>query len=238
MKFFKKHLKVIVFLIVCLLIYYIYINNNKTRINYISLGDGFAVGINSYNQKSYGYNNYLSDYLKKTKRLNKYYNNFSYKDMEVKDLKKDLLINVGDKNKNNLKEALRESQILTLSIGLNDLIYQIDTSSNMNSKEEDKIINNILKELSTSIVEIKKYFKGDLYLIGYYNFYPQKTVQKRMLDKLNCGYKKISKKYQLIYINNSNINLNLDKYLDNPGSIYPNTLGYKAIFDNILVKIK
>ena len=69
MKFFKKHLKVIVFLIVCLLIYYIYINNNKTRINYISLGDGFAVGINSYNQKSYGYNNYLSDYLKRLLKL-------------------------------------------------------------------------------------------------------------------------------------------------------------------------
>ena len=61
MKLIKKHIKLIVLIITCLLVYIIYDNNHTKSITYISLGDGFAVGLNSYETKDYGYSDYLSD---------------------------------------------------------------------------------------------------------------------------------------------------------------------------------
>ena len=99
MKFIKKYIRLIVLIITCLLIFIIYNNNDKKTINYISLGDGFAVGLNSYEQKDFGYSYYLKNYFESNDKLNKYYD-FSYKDIMIKDLYKDILLD----KKNNKKD--------------------------------------------------------------------------------------------------------------------------------------
>ena len=91
MKFLKKHIKILVLIFTCLLIYLIYNKNNINNITYLSLGDEYAMGINSYGVKDYGYNDYLKDYLEKNNKLHKYYNNFSYKEIRINDLYKDIL---------------------------------------------------------------------------------------------------------------------------------------------------
>lgn len=231
MKIIKKHLKLIVFIITCILIYIIYANNSNIKnINYISLGDGYAKGINSYGENSYGYSDYLKDYYNENNRLNNYYN-YSEDDNKIKDLYNEIIVNRQDNNES-IKRSLREANILTISIGLNDLIYKKSIQDNINNRK-DKIIENIIIDLDQLLIEIKKYYKKDIYLIGYYNFYPQNSVERKLLDKLNYKYKKYSKKNNIIYVDNSNMNNKLNLYIDNPNSYYPNVEGYKKIFNNI-----
>lgn len=237
MRFIKKHIKLIVFIIVCISIYLIYSLSGNKKITYTSLGDGFSTGINSFYDISYGYNDYLKDYLKDNNQLNKYYNKFSYQDMTIKDLQKDIMINVKDNDNNNIKQALRESNLLTISIGINDLIYKMDINKHMSEAKKDKAITEIMESLDKTMIEVKKYYKYDIYLLGYYNFYPQNSVEKELLDKLNYEYKKYSKKNDIIFVDNINMNDKLGSYLDNPNSFYPNVSGYNAIYNNILSKI-
>ncbi len=173
MKQLKKHFKLIVLALTCILVYLIYNTNHHYNITYISLGDGFAMGLNSDGVKGYGYQDYLKDYLKKNNKLHKYYSDFSYPDIRINDLYKDILINEKDGKEENLKQALRESNLLTLSIGLNDLIYQCSLKGEIKEYESKEILSKIEKELKKLIKELKKYYQYEIYLVGYQNFFPQ-----------------------------------------------------------------
>lgn len=235
MKYIKKHLKLIVLILTCLIIYLIY--NSKVEeknTTYISLGDGYARGLNSYGENNYGYNDYLKDYLKYHNKLNLYFNNFSYNDMTINDLYKDILINVKDNQNDTIKQALRESNLLTISIGLNDLIYNKSLMSCITVTKERQIINKTLTDFDRLINELRKYYKYDIYLVGYYNFYPQETVERSLLNKLNKKYKDYCSKNDITYVE---INENLEKYYENPNNNYPNILGYKQIYREILSEI-
>ena len=161
MKFIKKHYKLFISILVCLLVFVIFKENNKNNQNYLSLGDGFALGKDSYGQVDYGYSDYLKDYLQKNEYLNRYIKSFSEETMSIAELKSKIIvnkkINIGNQEIN-LKQALRESTILTLSIGLNDLIYQISIADNLTDNKLDKIITNIEKNFNSLIIELKKYY--------------------------------------------------------------------------------
>lgn len=237
MKFIKKYIKLIVLIITCILVYLIYTNNSNIKnITYISLGDGYAKGINSYGEVNYGYSDYLKDEINSSNQLNNYYN-YGEEDIKINDLYNNILINKQEDKKPNIKQALREADILTISIGLNDLIYRKNIYISNVGNANEKIIQNIIIDLDQLITEIKKYYKNDIYLIGYYNFYSQDSVEKKLLDNLSEKYKSYSKRKNIIYIDNSNMNNNLITYLDNPNSYYPNTEGYKKIYSNLSSKI-
>lgn len=237
MKLIKKHLKLIVLILTCILVYFIYQNNNHHNITYISLGDGIAMGINSDGVKGYGYSDYLKDYLKNNHKLHKYYSNFSYQDIRINDLYKDILINEKDSEEENLKQALRESNLLTLSIGFNDLIYQSSLKEITTKKDSEIVISKIEQDLKKLLTEIKKYYKYDIYLIGYNNFYPQNSVDKKLLDELNLKYKELSTEFQINYIEvDDHINKN-SGYFEARDSFYPTEEEYKEIYNKILREI-
>lgn len=234
MKQLKKHFKLIVLVLTCILVYLIYNTNHHYNITYISLGDGFAMGLNSDGVKGYGYQDYLKDYLKKNNKLHKYYSDFSYPDIRINDLYKDILINEKDGKEENLKQALRESNLLTLSIGLNDLIYQRSLKGEIKEYESKDILSKIEKDLKKLIKELKKYYQYEIYLVGYQNFFPQDSVEKNLLSQLNLKYKKLSKELGIKYIETGEVN---NKEIENSNSIYPSSEEYKKIFQKILKEI-
>lgn len=231
----KKIIKLSILILLSLSVYIIYNSKKTTKINYLSIGDGFACGINSYHDISYGYSDYLKDYLKKNNILG-YYNSFSYEEMMTSDIKKDILINVHDKDDNNIKMALREANLLTISVGINDLIYELSVNNPKNIATQQKILTKIVEKLQLDIKEIKKYYQGTIYLIGYYNFYPQNSVERNMLDQLNQKYQQFCGKNNIVFIDNKKMNNKLFNYLENPNCFYPNVNGYNQIFKNILDK--
>lgn len=229
MKFIKKYLKIIILIIICILVYFIYRNSPKRNITYTTLGDGYSIGINSYGKKDYGYNSYIKDFLEQNDRLYRYYDEYSYDDMMIKDLYNEITNGVGSKK--NIKQVLRETDIITLSIGLNDLIYKESLSSNLLSKSDEDIVDEIVMELDVLIDEIKKYSQADIYLIEYYNSYKSNDELKLLLDNLNKKYEDYAKSNKIKCIP---MKKNLDKYFENPNSNYPNSLGYGEISKEIL----
>lgn len=235
MKIIKKHLKLILFIITCLLVYLIYhTSSTRDKINYISLGDGYAEGINCYEKKDYGYTDYLKEEIRKKNHLNYYFEGFSKKENSINDLYKNILINERNKKQEGIKQALRESNLLTITIGFNDLLYKKSLTPTILESRQKEIIQEIILELDQLMMEIKKYYKKEIYLVGYYNFYPQDSVDKILLDLLNKEYKKYAKRKNITYIEIEN---DLSKYYENPNSYYPSTLGYQEIYHQILKKI-
>jgi hypothetical protein len=237
MKFIKKHYKLLISILVCLLVFVIFKENNKNNQNYLSLGDGFALGKDSYGQVDYGYSDYLKDYLQENEYLNRYIKSFSEETMSISELKSKIIvnkkINIGNQELN-LKQTLRESTILTLSIGLNDLIYQMSIADNLTDSKLDKIITNIEKDFNSLIIELKKYYRYDIYVIGYYNINPTNYFLTIGIKKLNNIYKNNK---DIIYIDIYEDFQNNKNFRSRKQNIYPNRHGYQAISNKIIDKM-
>ena len=237
MKFIKKYIKLIIFFIICLIIFLIFKFNNHHNITYISLGDSFALGKNSYGQFDYGYSDYVKDYLEKNNKLNKYFKTFSEEDASIKTLYQNISLNKKIKLKDrefNLKQSLREANILTLTIGINDLIYKLSILDNLDKTSIDKIIKSIEKDFNNLIKEIKKYYPKEIYVVGYYNIYPENTTYEYAIKELNKIY---IKNKDVIYIDTFELLDNNHKYIPNFLNYYPTAEGYKIISEQIIIKI-
>lgn len=237
MKLINKYKKLIIFLIICLIIFLIFKLNNHHDISYIALGDGFALGKNSYGQIDYGYSDYVKDYLEKNNKLNKYIKTFSEKDASINSVYQNITLNKKIKLKNrefNLKQSLREANILTLSIGINDLIYKLSITNNLDKASIDNIISSIEKDFNILITEIKKYYQKEIYVIGYYNIYPENDLYEYAIKELNNIYKNCK---DVIYIDTYNLFENNIEYMPNFINYYPSNQGYKEISNQIITKI-
>lgn len=240
MKIIKKHQKLIVFVITCLSIYFIYnYSGEQNKITYITLGDGYAEGLNLYQQTSYGYSDYLKDYYEERAELKFYYDGYTNKEMTLKDLKKDIELNTREKDGHtSIKEALRESNLLTMSVGLNDIRHKLSECDQITQNDEKRIEKEITNQVEETIKEIRKYYKYDIYIIEYPNLYPQNSVERRLLTKLNNKYKSLSKEKYTVFVENPEIEKNREKYVENSKTIYLNSFGYKKIFENIKANIE
>lgn len=238
MNFIKKHLKLLIFILICITIFLIFKANNHHNINYTVLGDNFALGKNSYGQIDYGYSDYIKDYLTESNKINKYIKSFATKDTSINSLYQDIIINKNIKINNkiyNLKQTLRESNILTISIGINDLIYQISISENLTSAEIERILKKIEVDFDKLIKEIKKYYMNEIYVIGYYNIYPDNKIYQQAIKQLNNIYK--SNK-NIIYIDIYDIFNDNPIYFPKIINYYPTREGYEAISLEIIRKMR
>ena len=234
----KNHYKLLVVIAVCLLIFLIYKNNNKNNITYTSLGDGFALGINSYGEADYGYSDYIKDYLVKKEKLNIYTKEFCTKNMSIENLYEAIVTNrkiKKDHKEINIKQTLRESSLVTMTVGLNDIIYNISVTENMNQHKLNQMMIEIKMNFNKLITEIRKYYPKDIYIIGYYKTESQNIYIQEAIDRLNEMFQKNK---NIIYISTTDIFKNSSLYLLNPDSIYPNYEGYKKIANKVLAKVR
>ena len=231
----RKHYKLIIFLLVIFVIFLIYKENHNHYFNYTSLGDGYALGINSYSEIDYGYSDYIKDELLTDKRLKLYTKDFSKKDQSIEHLYESITTNEKitiDSMEINLKQTLRESNLITMTIGLNDLIYHVAITPEMSEYQLNKIIEEIDNNLNKLIKEIKKYYPKTIYIIGYPNIPIENIYIKEGIDKLNELYQNTK---GVTYISTTDIISNSD-FL-NPNNIYPSKEGYKKIADKVLQKL-
>jgi len=237
MKYIKKYIWLIVLVIVCLLIFLIYNQNNKNNQNYLALGDGFALGEDSFGKIDYGYADYVKEYLEENNQLNHYMKSFSSKEASIQSLLSDIKTNkkIMEHNKEiNLRQALRESNIVTVSIGFNDLLYRLSINNNLSDYQVDRVINDIGNSYDELIDEIKKYYPYTIYVVGYYTGNLSNKILDSAIKKLNDRYQKNNK---IVFISIEELFEKNSNYLSNPNSIYPNRMGYEAISRKIIEKL-
>lgn len=216
--------KIIVLFLTILLVVYIYIKNIDDKIYYLSLGDSYACSMNYLGVLDYGYSEYIRDYLKEEKKLEKFVNAFAKSGYRSVDLLRDIVDNKElniDNNKLTLKQALIKADLVTLSIGTNDILSM--TSLNM----DDIIINDAMNDLDELLKTVREYCKEKIIAINYFNFYDN-DIGKFANEK----YKELCAKYDIIYIDVSDLSNN-NLYFPT-SNIHPSKEGYEQIFKRIL----
>ena len=227
----KKHYKFIIFLLIFLLIFIIYQTNHKNYINYTSLGDGYALGINSYGIIDYGYSDYIKDDIEQKNELKLYTKEFSKKDQSITNLYQEILTNKKikiDTQEINLRQIIRESNIITMTIGLNDITYNIAITEEMTEQKLDQIIEDTYKDFTKLINEIAKYYPKKLIIVGYPNIPIQDYYLKLGLEKWN---EKVKTNKKIIYIDTKDIIEEEDFLKTN--SKYPSTKSYQKIASKV-----
>ncbi len=248
-----KKLKTIIFFVVAFTsVFFIYklTTRNSTKIYYIALGDSLAAGMNSYGEINYGYSDYIADYLKDNGRLSFYAKDFAKSGYTTYNLKSDIENNKTltiDNQTVSIREALRESDLVTISIGANNFLKNISfnniTSRIQNVKVAKREVDTIADEVEDLIEHVKKYAKGQIVLIGYYNPLPALTSFKQQIDDIvkysNNLYNQICLDEQITCLDIfDGFNKEGSKYLPNALDIHPNTKGYEYISKEVIKIIK
>ncbi|MBQ8891866.1 MAG: SGNH/GDSL hydrolase family protein [Bacilli bacterium] len=231
--------KIIIPILIVFLVFIIYKTNDEKLIDYMVLGDSISLGINSYGNKTYGYNDYIKRYLENNNLMHRYNNYFSKSNYTIKELTDDIENNKNilyDDKTYNIKRELREADLLTLSIGMDEFVKIL----NKNNIEFDNIkvdLDNIISQMDTLLEKITEFSKAKIILVGYYN--PKNNYNKnidRIFAYMNSEYLNLSKKYNIDYVDIYNSIKSDSTYLPNELDYHLTSRGYLKISRDILEK--
>ena len=231
---------------------FIYKATYNKKYNYLALGDGISIDVNSYGVEDYSYSDFIRDNLENRKLLisfNKYFSERGYLISNMlSDLNNNKTIDV-DGKKLSIRRCLREANLVTISIGSNDFLKLFNYSLNDNMMEKiisDKVhylkeIDKIFFDYDHMLKEIKKYAKGKIILIGYYNPVLYEEKYKDLMEEIvkysNHKLENLADDNNVDYINIIDT-LNDKNYFSNPSSMYLNKEGYREISKIILKRLK
>ena len=233
----NRKIKLLILILLSSSVILIYNKTNNHNINYTTIGDSLSLGIDSYGKQDYGYSDYIKDYLLETNKLKTYSKKYTNKAMFINDIKTSLINDEKmsqNVTKNNLTMILRDTDILTMSIGIDDLLYKMTLLSDKTNSNLNVIIDEIRNSFNELINEIKQIYRGPIYIIGYYDIQNSDEFYKQAIKKLNNIYQENN---NVIYISTEEISKNKNIFLPNPRSYYPNYKGYQLISTKIIDKI-
>ena len=203
-----KNIIVTTLIIILIVIIYNIFKDNKTY--YVSI---------SNISDNYTYKDYIKDYLDELNILENY-TDISTLDDRITDIIRNINDNkvYGDKTFQNI---LIKADLLTLSIGYNDLISKIDKYSIYNMYS---YIDTFLIDLD-NLFNILRYFdKEKIVMLGYYNPYDNKYNE--IIKYINLKVEELAKKYNIEYVDIADIT----KYIEDQ---YISIEGEHIIFDRI-----
>ncbi len=181
--------KTILFLaFIFLTVFVIYLTTLDRKIYYLNLGDEIAL-------EDSNYGGWIQDYLKSKGKLEKYVSEFSEEDFRTTDLIRAIEDNrkVYSNGTNiALKNALIKADLVTLSIGSNDIYYKITTAS---PRECYEYMDQILVDLENLFVIMRAYCKEDIVMLNYYNSYQERYDE--IFEYMNDKLEDLSKVYQI-----------------------------------------
>ncbi len=242
----NKLKKIIILLTIFVLVFTIYILNVDKKIYYVALGDSLAAGQNPYGQIGYSYADYVSNYLSENKLLQTYTKDYAKSGYRITDILNDIDNNKKveiDGKSEGIKTILRKADLLTISIGANDIFNKLGiTNLNIDLNDKELINNSIdetLKDLEKLIQIIQKYFKKNLIIVGYYNpLAAYSSEYARELEpefnNLNGSMKKLATKYNSYFVEVYEIFKENPEYLPNPADIHPSNKGYQVMASGII----
>lgn len=247
----KRHIKLLILIISIILVFLTYkaFSKQSNKIYYIALGDSIAEGLNPYGKVGYGYPDYIKDYFEEEDNLSFYTKSYAKSGYTTENIKEDIENGkevVVDNERINIKRALRESNLVTITIGANDFIKEFSLSNIdeklQNIKELKKEIDKISLKVKDLLELIKKYAKGKIILTGYYNPLPRNVLNKDKIDELvkyaNSKYEDICDDLNIIYVDIFDSIAQNIEYLPSPFDIHPSVKGYEEIAKVLINKIK
>ena len=218
--------KILTIIIVLLSVFLIYLGFKDKEIYYFSMGDSLANGINSYNAKDYGYSDYIKDKLNVKK-----YVSFTNNNKRSIDFIKDIEDNVKIDDKT-IQNALIKADIITLSVGMNDLFSNINFNNDFSVNDLYTKFEEVVVDLEKLFKLLRIYSKEDIIYIGIYNCLKEDSLEEFFIYA-NEQLKKLCDNYKITYLDIYN-DFNNTSYFDNPNSYFPNKDGYELISNKII----
>lgn len=222
-----------VFLILTLFLscYFIYTKTEGNKQNYLVIGDSLSKGINEYGISSYGYSDFIKDYLEENKLLKNYDQTFTSIDYKTSDILNILKYNQ-TKNNQNLNRLIKETNIITISLGIQEIYYKL----NNNNQNIYTYIDNMINDYDQILNYISRFPPKKVYVLGYYN---TSKTNNDIFNYANYKLEELTKNYNYDYIDLSRILDNNPTYINQINSNYmPNIKGYQKISQIIVEKIK
>ena len=225
--------KILVLGVIIISIFLIYLTTIDKKVYYVSLGDEISLGMTKegYYEKSYPI--YIKEYLEEQKKLEIFIDDYETQGYRITDLINDINNNkeVEETNKT-IKNALIKSDLITLSIGTNDIISKINTEKALTKIDYNRLYKNIdeiINDLDKLLKIIREYCKEDIILIGI-NIKTEDEKLNEIINYANEKFKEISGKYKIYYIDYL-------KKEQNKYKIYPTKEEYKQISEQIIYTI-
>jgi lysophospholipase L1-like esterase len=202
--------------------------------HYVALGDSYAAGQTPYGTAT-GYS--YTDIIKE--KLELYGYDVNYSKMGVSGYTSVDII----KQLENLNQILYNAEIVTIDIGINDLLLlpeilpyihtppakSFDEAQSAATKKMPEIAANI-KKIIIKIKEINPDSDPQIYIMGYFNAFPDSPEFLPIILSLNESIHKIAIETGVTYVDTmAAMNEKLREYL--PGDFHPTIEGYRAIAD-------
>ena len=125
--------KILIIGVIILSIFIIYLTTLDKKVYYLVLGDEISLGLTSNNKYEKNYTEYIKEYLEEKNILEKYINEYTTQNYRITDIINDINNNKEiEDTKKTLKNALIKADLVTLSIGTNDIISKIEDINKMN----------------------------------------------------------------------------------------------------------
>ena len=221
--------KVFLILILFLSCYFIYNNTIDKKIYYLTIGDSLSKGTNQYGVVSYGYNDYVKDYLSSKDLLEDYNQTFTDNDYYITDIIRILEYNE-KKDNYSLNRLIKKADIITISLGMNELYYKLEK----NNENIYAYIDNMINDYSKIFDYINHFHHNQIFILGYYNVLGENND---IFEYANYQLKEKCNKNNFTYINLSNFFDNNPNYFLKNGNFIPNTKGYQKISQIIVEKL-
>ena len=209
--------------IVCTAI--IYFHTDGEKINVLALGDGLSTGMTIYHVEGYDYNDYLIEYLNENQKLGTYYKSFNEVDETASNLAMKINNNVTTiEKKIKIKQAIKEADIITLSLGMDELNNYVKKNTLGTTK-----INGFLHKYEEVMRLLRNVNDKKIYCIG---LYESNLINKTKIEKINTEIQKIAKKNNITFIDITDITEYKEFFLQK-NNYYLNYKGQEYIFNKI-----
>lgn len=239
----KKRYKILIgFVITGIFLVLIFFITKDKKIYYLSLGDSLAVGQTPNNEVDKSYGDYIKEYLEDKEVLEFYTKSFSNSNYRSIDLLEDIKNNKKKKisgKEITIKNALIKADIVTISIGLNDLLYKLNLASTFDMNINDDIytyVDEVMMDIDKLLYEIRKSCKEQIMVFGYYNPFTNHSVSlsnevEPLITYANGRLESLVLKYEMTYVDIHEAFLANDDYLPSKLEIHPTKNGYKRMAD-------
>lgn len=242
----KRRYKLLIgFIITGIILITIFFMTRDKQIYYLSLGDSLAAGQTPNNTIEESYGDYVAEYLKDKEVLEFYTKKFSKSGYRSIDLLNDLNNNKKikvDGKEITIKHALIKADIVTVSIGSNDLFYKLNVGNEFDMNEFDDIytyVDEAISDVDKLLYELRKSCKEQIMVFGFYNPFTNfssslaNTIEP-VIVYANEKMKNLVKKYDMTYVDIHDMFLANDNYLPSKLEIHPTKDGYKAMAKSVI----
>lgn len=227
----KKIISILILFLSCYFIYNLTIDN---ELFYLSIGDGIAKGItDDGNVSEYNYTDSIKNYLTSKNKLKGFNNSFVNKDYRITDLlriikyKEEIVVN---NDHISINELLKKADIVTISLGMNELYYKILVDNN----NIYSYIDGMLSDMELLLKEVDRYNHKKVIVLGYYN---TTNNNQDIFNYVNYKLKNIVNKRGFEFVDVDKIINNNTNYFTNNTNFYLNNGGYQKISQIIVEKI-